>query len=383
MKTREAVDILFKMATDSKSIQLHLQAIQHANDINFQDAEGNTLLIIAARKGYLDMVEILLETKCDLYLRNKRGCTAFWYAAINNHLDILLILTKAGYRNLNEDIGLSKGILQKRKEMENVENLEEEIIDKSEILHIIKADCDLDIQDIDCVMFNTEIPMSLAINMSIFKHWQNSLGYQIIHTLYDVPDREQRLKIVRALIKAKANVNFIIGENLTALMLASHKNQFEIAQALIEAKANINQKLDSTTAFDFALFEKHSSILNLLINHEVTITNPLYFLDFLYSDSYNKEQPDFWRGLNTLTKQYPLDAVISRKPFFDLKTQKHHDDLRYECIKKNTSFPSVLIPIIQDYESPSASFTRFFQSEPKKLTEKDFFSEPSHICQIL
>jgi uncharacterized protein len=60
--------------------------------------KGNTLLHIAAKKGYIDIVQYLLErsTKEQINSRKQNGMTPAMLAVQNNHLFVLKCLFDAG-----------------------------------------------------------------------------------------------------------------------------------------------------------------------------------------------------------------------------------------------------------------------------------------------
>lgn len=84
------------MIRDRKNeLQRKISSIQ---DINFQDENGNTVLILAATYGYTDLVEDILnkQPKPDLNIKNKLGETALARAILLGHAKIAKILINAG-----------------------------------------------------------------------------------------------------------------------------------------------------------------------------------------------------------------------------------------------------------------------------------------------
>ena len=58
--------------------------------INYQNPDGNTSLMIAAMRGHLDVVDMLLEEKeIDINLQNNDGVTAFMIAVIKGNVGIV------------------------------------------------------------------------------------------------------------------------------------------------------------------------------------------------------------------------------------------------------------------------------------------------------
>ena len=61
-------------------------------DMEFQDRNGQTGLILAATRGYRDMVELLLKRGANPMLSDKGGRTALYWALANGHKEIAEIL---------------------------------------------------------------------------------------------------------------------------------------------------------------------------------------------------------------------------------------------------------------------------------------------------
>ncbi|WP_345792160.1 ankyrin repeat domain-containing protein [Thauera sp. JM12B12] len=65
-------------------------------DPNTVDAQGNSLLILAAREGQLDTVETLLKYRPRIDYRNQAGDSALMLAALRGHDDVARALLKGG-----------------------------------------------------------------------------------------------------------------------------------------------------------------------------------------------------------------------------------------------------------------------------------------------
>lgn len=65
-------------------------------DPNTVDAQGNSLLILAAREGQLDTVETLLKYRPRIDYRNQAGDSALMLAVLRGHEDVARALLKAG-----------------------------------------------------------------------------------------------------------------------------------------------------------------------------------------------------------------------------------------------------------------------------------------------
>merc|ERR1712111_89346 len=63
----------------------------------FTDGDGNTALILAGKKGHLDILRELLDRGANIEAQDKwQGNTALQYAAQNNHLEVVKELLDRG-----------------------------------------------------------------------------------------------------------------------------------------------------------------------------------------------------------------------------------------------------------------------------------------------
>jgi len=72
------------------------QLMNRGVDPNTVDAQGNTLLILAAREGHRDAVATLLKYRPKLAHRNSAGDTALMLAVLKGHADVVDLLLDAG-----------------------------------------------------------------------------------------------------------------------------------------------------------------------------------------------------------------------------------------------------------------------------------------------
>jgi len=70
--------------------------LERGVDPDTVDAQGNTLLILAAREGHERTVEALLEHRADVSRRNRAGDSALMMAALQGHESIAERLIEAG-----------------------------------------------------------------------------------------------------------------------------------------------------------------------------------------------------------------------------------------------------------------------------------------------
>jgi hypothetical protein len=64
-------------------------------DINAQDAQGITALMLAAAHGHAEVVRLLLANKANINTQNAQGCTALIFASQNGHTEVAAILIES------------------------------------------------------------------------------------------------------------------------------------------------------------------------------------------------------------------------------------------------------------------------------------------------
>jgi len=65
-------------------------------DINAQDINGNTALMVAAAQGNVAQLQSLIEKGAEVDARGRIGNTALIYAAQEGHVDVVKMLVDAG-----------------------------------------------------------------------------------------------------------------------------------------------------------------------------------------------------------------------------------------------------------------------------------------------
>ena len=80
----------------SKSLTIFKYLLQKSTLINGQDSEGRTILHTALERGMPEMVPLILGTRPNLQLRDKKGNTALMYAVRFGHFEMVKRLEKSG-----------------------------------------------------------------------------------------------------------------------------------------------------------------------------------------------------------------------------------------------------------------------------------------------
>lgn len=88
----EGNEIFYSAAMNGRTDVLRYLLQESKEDINSQNKEGKTALIIAAEYGYTDIVKLLLDNGANMLIKSNEGKTALDYATKWNHSEIEKLL---------------------------------------------------------------------------------------------------------------------------------------------------------------------------------------------------------------------------------------------------------------------------------------------------
>ena len=207
-------------AASKNDIYLLRTLISEKADIDEQDENGDTALMIASFWGRYPIAKALIDGKAKLNIKNKKGESALRNAVYNKHYNIADALIKAK-ADLNIRINNENLLLYLSKNASNYDY-------SGSIRNMISAGVNVNAKDEDG---NTAL----------------------INIVSGNGDRNQ-LKKMRAIISGRADVNVQNKEGLTALMLIASSGEESIVRALISARPNLDvTDKDGNTALIYAV----------------------------------------------------------------------------------------------------------------------------------
>jgi hypothetical protein len=86
---------------ESNKFKEYFSFVSEKIDINTKDEDGNTLLILCAKNGLINLASLLLENGADVNKQNNKGNTALHYAISLKHFTLADLLAK---HNAKEDV---------------------------------------------------------------------------------------------------------------------------------------------------------------------------------------------------------------------------------------------------------------------------------------
>lgn len=230
--------------------------IDHGIDLDHQNSDGNTALMIALNSGKYEAIKLLLEHRADVNIKNKLGETTLIIAAgshCSNEIMQLLLDHGADINAApnNGETALLRAILAGGKKhveflLQKGANVNAQYTFNSRInngltplmLAIRQGRIELvdkliqNGADINALDADGETALFAAIDMAAQNHWiQNTQKY------------EKYKNIVELLLKNGANVNIQNNKGETALFPAAKEGATELARLLIEN--NIDTTLEN------------------------------------------------------------------------------------------------------------------------------------------
>lgn len=267
------IDTFFNINKTETELLNYIKQIPNIQEYtNLRDKEGNTTLIFASAKGYLDLVKFLVEKgKSNVNDKNNEGITALMAACDKENLDIVKYLVAEGGSNINDKTidGITALIVACFKGNLNIIKY---LVAKGANINDKTNNGDTALL-FSCEKGNLDIVKYLITEGGANINDKNNNG----DTALIIASNKGYLDIVKFLItEGGANINDKNKYNQTALIKASENDYFDIIKYLVtEGGANINDKDNNgESALDIAQENNNIPIVNYLkskLNIEVEI----------------------------------------------------------------------------------------------------------------
>jgi len=194
-----------------------------------------TLLMLAADKGYLDCLEVLLKHGADVNAVSAGGCTALMPAAIEGHVDCLEVLVKHG---ADVNVAANNG-------------------DTALILTAIEG-------HVDCV----EVLVKHGADVNVAANNGDTASMEAAYNGH--------VDCIEVLVKHGADVNAANADGRTALMMAAGHGHVDCVEVLVKHGADVNVAANNgDTALMMAAGHGHVDCVEVLVKHgaDVNVLN--------------------------------------------------------------------------------------------------------------
>ena len=323
-------------------------------DINIQDENGETALMLASKNGHIQVVELLLKEHADINIQNQDGHTAIMLAIEN----VLTQIMELQGEHVDDDIQdenamIALTVASQSHHTQVAELLVKEHADIDDIrakmlmLMLASANGHTDIvkllfKDIDVHVHSEDIQLALMFailygHVEIVEFLKDHVGIQAEKkvTALMCATMNGHPQVVELLLKDNADVNAQEEDGFTALMVASENGHTQVVELLLKEHADINlQTSDGVTALMLASQNGHHKVIELLLKQHININHqgkdgvlasqdghqkPIELLH----PNINNQEKDGWTALMLASRNGHFQVVeLLLKEHADINTQK-------------------------------------------------------------
>ena len=211
----------------------------------------------------LSVFRLLIDSGCDINLRNSKGQTALYFAVKNKHKFIVKFLLESEAdvnmkynENASERIYLVRGKDRGKLAWHYVQ------VEKALLPLFLRRTNggSLDVADFGLVLtsgWGKDPPEEVRKNIT---EMSDTFPYTQSQTVLHVASKSARLEIVDLLVRYKADINASDMDGFTPLHLAAMYGNIQVVKKLVETNADVNLKVDGKDAADLARMNEETEI---------------------------------------------------------------------------------------------------------------------------
>ncbi|KAI6235467.1 hypothetical protein M3Y95_00054700 [Aphelenchoides besseyi] len=246
-----------------EAVKVLLEYHAHVNIVGEED--GLTPLIIAAGRGYGDVVHVLLNSGAEVNSSDKFGSTALIWSARKGYTEIVEELLNAGAEV--DAIGMYSSTALMLAARGCHRKVVELLLSREPNVNVVDYN-GLSALGIAAREGYTEIAQAL-IHSGAYVNTVDRFGNSILASAV----RSGNIHLIRMLLEKHADVNAKDSENRTPLHLAIDKSYTDIVLALLEKKPNLEQKnKDGDTSLLRAVKNRDIALCQLLVHSGAKIS---------------------------------------------------------------------------------------------------------------
>ncbi|XP_048257852.1 ankyrin repeat domain-containing protein 50-like [Haliotis rufescens] len=234
-------------------------------DINCRGRKTKTPVMLAARNGHKEVVEILVKKGADLSLAyNAAGSNVLHLACFNGHVDVVKYLLSQGTVNIN-----SRGWRKRTPVMRAAGNGQKEVVEL-----LVKQGADLSLA------YNTA--GSNVLHLACFKGHVDVVKYLLSQDIVDINSRGLKKRtpvmlaaekghkeVVELLVNKGADASLVDNRGNNILHLACLMGQMEVVKYIVsKVIVDVNAKNKKRkTAANIASSQGRGDLMDLLVSH--------------------------------------------------------------------------------------------------------------------
>ena len=237
--------------------------LKHGADVGHLNISKTVGLHGCAEAGSLSVSRLLIDSGCDINLRNSKGQTALYFAVKNKHKFIVKFLLESEAdvnmkynENASERIYLVRGKDRGKLAWHYVQ------VEKALLPLFLRRTNggSLDVADFGLVLtsgWGKDPPEEVRKNINeMGATFPDTQSQTVLH----VASKSASLEIVDLLVNYKADVNANDMDGFTPLHLAAMHGNIQVVKKLVETNADVNLKVDGKDAADLARMNEETEI---------------------------------------------------------------------------------------------------------------------------
>ena len=260
--------------TDDKVAPLYLAAacnnyvavdilLKHGADVGHLNTSKTAGLHACAGKGSLSVSRLLIDSGCDINLRDNTGKTALYLAVENKHKYMVKCLLESEANvnmkyneNASERIYLVRGKDRGKLAWHYI------LVEKALLPLFLRRTngSSLDVADFGLVLeggWGKDPPENVRKNINeMGATFPDTQSQTVLH----VASKSASLEIVDLLVKHKADINTNDADGFTPLHLAAMYGNIKVVKKLVELDADVNLKVGGKDAADLAQMNEETEI---------------------------------------------------------------------------------------------------------------------------
>ena len=237
--------------------------LKHGADVGHLNISKTVGLHGCAEAGSLSVSRLLIDSGCDINLRNSKGQTALYFAVKNKHKFIVKFLLESEAdvnmkcnENASDRIYLVRGKDRGKPVWHYV------LVEKALLPLFLRRTKggSFDVSDVGLILtsgWGKDPPENVRKNINeMGATFPDTQSQTVLH----VASKSASLEIVDLLVNYKADVNANDMDGFTPLHLAAMHGNIQVVKKLVETNADVNLKVDGKDAADLARMNEETEI---------------------------------------------------------------------------------------------------------------------------